>query len=106
MPDDVGDEDRSPIEADARQKLVEELPGGAHKGLALEVFVVARCLPKKEDPGVGAAVSGDRLARAPMERARSAGADLVGDEPEIGRGVVQRADYAAGDGFRGAFRAR
>jgi hypothetical protein len=41
-----------------------------------------------------------------MERARGAGADLVGDEPEIGRSVVQRADYAAGTGFRGAFRAR
>jgi hypothetical protein len=41
-----------------------------------------------------------------VERARGAGADLVGNEPKIGRGVVQPADYAAGDGLRGAFRAR
>jgi hypothetical protein len=41
-----------------------------------------------------------------MERARGAGADLVGDEPEVGGGVVQRADYAAGEGLRGALRAR
>ena len=106
MPHNVGDEDGSAIEPDARQKLVEELSGGAYKGLALQVLVVARRLPEKEDPRVSAAVSGDRLARAPMERARGAGADLVGDDPKVGRGVVQRADYAAGEGFRGAFRAR
>jgi hypothetical protein len=41
-----------------------------------------------------------------VERTCGAGADLVGDEPKIGRGVVQRADYAAGEGFRAAFRAR
>ena len=106
MPNDVGDEDRSAIEADAGEQLVEELPGGTHEGLALEVLVVARRLAEKEDARLGAAVAGDRLSRAPVERARRAGADLVGNEPKIGRGVVQRADYAADEGFRGAFLAR
>ena len=106
MPDDVGDEDGPPIEPDAREKLVQELPGGPNKWLALEILVVARRLAQKEDSRVGAAVSGDRLPRAPMERARGAGADLVGDEPKVGRGVVQRADYAAAEGLRGALRAR
>ena len=106
MPDDVGDEDSSPIEPDAGEQLVEELPGGTHEGLALKVLVVARRLAEKEDPRLSAAVAGDRLSRAPMERARRAGADLVGNEPKIGRGVVQRADYAADEGFRGAFLAR
>jgi hypothetical protein len=41
-----------------------------------------------------------------MERARGAGANLVGDDAKIGRGVVQRADYEGDEGFRGAFRAR
>ena len=106
MPDHVGDEDRSPVEPDAGQKLVQELPGGAHERLALEVLVVARRLAEKEDPRIGAAVAGDRLPRAPMERARGAGANLVGDKPKVSRGVVQRADYAAAEGLRGALRAR
>ena len=106
MSDHVGDEHRSSIEPDAGEKLVEELPGSTHKGLALEVLVVARRLAEKEDPGISAAVSGDRLSRAPMERTRGAGADLIGDEPKFGRDVVQRADYGAGAGLRGALRAR
>ena len=106
MPDDVGNEDRSPVEADAGEELVQELARGTHKRLSLQVLVVARRLAEKEDSRVGAAVSGDRLPRAPVERARRAGADLVGYEPKVGRGVVQRADYEAGEGLRGAFRAR
>jgi hypothetical protein len=104
--DDVGDEHSPPVEPDSGEELVEKLPGRTHKGFPLKILVVAGCLAEKEDPRVGAAVSGDRLPRAPVKRARGAGADLVGNEPKIDRGVVQRADYAAGDGLRGAFRAR
>ena len=106
MANDVGDKDRSPVESDAGEKLIEELPGGADEGLALEVLVVPRSFAEEQDPRVSAAVARDRLPRAPMERTCRAGADLVGDEPKIGRGFVQRADYAVGEGFRGAFRAR
>ena len=106
MADHVRDEDRSTIEADACEELIEELPGRTHKWLALQVLVVAGRLAEEEDPRVGAAISGNRLPRAPMERASRAGTDLVGYEPKIRRGVVQRADYAAGETFRGAFRAR
>src|SRR5438128_1124935 len=62
---------------------VEELTGRAHERLALEVLVVARRLAEEEDSRIRAAVTGDRLSRAPMERTRGAGADLVGDEPEV-----------------------
>ena len=106
MANDVRDEHRSPIEPDAGKELVEELACGADERLALEVLVIAGRFTEEEDPGVSTAVSGDCLPCAAMQRARGASADLVGDEPEIGRGVVQRADYAAGEGFRGAFRAR
>jgi hypothetical protein len=41
-----------------------------------------------------------------VQRAGGAGADFVGDQPKVGRGVVQRGDYAAGAGLSGAFRAR
>lgn len=106
MTNDIGDEDLPPVEADAGEELVEELAGGADKRLALEILVVTGCLAEKQDARLGAAVTGDRLSRAPMQRARRAGADLVGDEPKIDRGLVQRGDYAAAEGFRGAFRAR
>jgi len=104
--DDVGDEDLPPVEPDAGEELVQKLAGGADEGLALKILVIAGGLAEEEDARVTASVAGDRLARAPMERARGAGADLVGDEPEIDRGVVQRCDYAAGEGLRGALRAR
>jgi len=83
MANDVRDEHRSPIEPDAGKELVEELPGGANEWLSLKVLVVTRRLAQEEDPGIGASVAGDRLPRAPMERACGAGADLVGDEPEV-----------------------
>ena len=106
MANDVRDEHLPAVQPDPGEELVEELTGRAHERLALEVLVVARRLAEKEDARVGAAVAGDRLPRATVQRARGAGADLVGDKPKVGRGVVQRADYAAGEGFRGAFRAR
>src|SRR5438128_1409455 len=55
----------------------------ADERLALEVLVVARRLAEEEDSRIRAAVTGDRLSRAPMQRTRGAGADLVGDEPEV-----------------------
>ena len=106
MANDVRDEYLPAVQPNPGEELVEELPGRAHERLALEVLVIARRLAEKEDPRVRAAVAGDRLPRAPVERARGAGADLVGDKPKVGRGVVQRADYAAAEGLRGALRAR
>src|SRR5437867_3666154 len=61
----------------------------------------------EEDPGVPGAIPGYRLARASMQRAGGTRADLIGDQPERReRGVLHRGDYAAAEGFRGAFRAR
>jgi len=50
VPDHIGDEDGPPVEPDAGEKLVEELPGGADKRLALEVLVITGGLAEKEDP--------------------------------------------------------
>jgi len=104
---DIGDENLAAVEPNAGEELVEELAGGADERLPLEVFVVPRRLAQEEDAGVRRAIPGDGLARAPVERAGCAGADLVGDLPQLReRGVLHRGDYAAAEGFRGAFRAR
>src|ERR1700687_4813547 len=103
--DDVGDEDLRPVEADALEQLVEELPGRAHEGPALHVLVVPRRLAEEEDPRVAAALSGHRLARAPVERARGAGLDL-GSQRLEGFFVHPFGIMGRHQTFVGAFRAR
>jgi len=107
MPHHVGDEDLATIEADAREELVQKLPGRPDEWLPLKVLVVARGFAEEENPRLGRAVSGDRLPGATVERARGSGADLVGDELKISvRGGLRCAGYAVAGGVRGAFRAR
>src|SRR5712691_380382 len=108
--DHVGDEDAAAVEADAREKLIEELAGRTDEGLSLQILVVAGRLAEEEDPGLARTVAWNGLPRAPMERAGGARADLGGDEPESGpRCVLHGADYGPRDpvfGPAGALRAR
>ena len=110
MANDIRDKDLPPVEANAGQELVQKLAGGADEGLALQILVIARGLAKEEDAGVGAPVAGDRLARAPMERARGAGANLSRDQLEVRpRRILHGADYGPREpvfGPGGALRAK
>src|SRR2546428_653969 len=107
MPHHVGDEDLATIEADAREELVQKLPGRPDEWLPLKVLVVAGGFAEEENPRLGRAVSGDRLPCTAVERACGAGSDLVRDELQVSvRGVLHGADYAVAGGVRGAFRAR
>ena len=48
----VGDVDLVAYKSGVAEQLVEQLAGGAHERLALEVLVAARCLPDQHDAGV------------------------------------------------------
>src|SRR4029077_14778813 len=94
---DVRDEDLAPIEPDAFEELIEQLPGGADERAALDVLVVSRGLAEEQDPGLRAALTGDRLLRAPVERAGRAGSDLIGQRDQR---VVHGVDYRVAGAFR------
>ena len=108
--DDIGDEDLAAVEADAREQLVEELAGRAHERPSLQVLVVAGRLAEEEDPGLRGTVARNGLPRAPMERARGAGANLSRDQLEVRpRRILHGADYGPREpvfGPGGALRAR
>jgi len=75
---DVGDEDLAAVQADAGKQLVEELARGADERPALDVLVVSGRLAEEQDPRLRAALAGNGLLRAAVERACGAGSDLIG----------------------------
>ena len=80
--DHVGDEHLAPVEPDAGEELVEELPGGTDERPPLNVLVVAGRLAEEEDAGFAAALPRHGLPGAAVERARRAGLDLGGQRTE------------------------
>src|SRR5213075_1851966 len=60
------------VEADLRERLVEDAPGGPHEGMALLVFLVAGLLAHQHDPRSRAAFAEDRLGGVFPERAVAA----------------------------------
>ena len=83
VPDDVGDEDLAPIEADVQQELVEQLPGGSHEGPSLEILVVPGRFAQEEDPGLGAPLARHGLPCAPVKGTGRARPDLVGEHAQF-----------------------
>ena len=64
MFDDVGDVHLRAVDLDLLERLVEQLPGRADEGMALDVLAVARLLADEDHVGVSTTLAEDRLRAA------------------------------------------